>query len=68
MKYLIALFLVGCSNSSADIVPKIPDMYCNKIGEVDVRFSVYKCEDKDSICYVTHNGQAMECFKKEAGK
>jgi hypothetical protein len=64
MKILIALFLVGCSNSSADIVPKIPDMACNQIG-VTYKTDLIKCEDKNYFCYLAvNNGTTMQCFKK----
>jgi hypothetical protein len=68
MKILIALFLVGCSNSSADVVPKIPDMACKQVGEVVARFIIFKCEDKDAICYVASNRENIDCIKKESTK
>jgi hypothetical protein len=69
MKYLIALFLVGCSNSSADVVPKIPDMYCKELS-TNIGLYFYRCEDKDVICYssATINGNGLSCFKKELVK
>jgi hypothetical protein len=61
------LFLVGCSNSSADVVPKIPDMACKQVGE-SKKYKMDKCEDKETICYVVNNYSyyaiAMQCFKK----
>ena len=65
MKFLVALILSGCSNSSADVVPKIPNMSCKPLSINMPNDIIYKCEDKDVICYMTKCENNLSCIKKE---
>lgn len=64
MKFLVALIIASCSNSSADVVPKIPDMACIPLSINMPNETIYKCEDKEVICYMTKFDNNLSCLKK----
>jgi hypothetical protein len=57
---LVAVLLCSCTPNAEAVVTSPHKAECERVGQ---RLGLYRCENKEVVCYVTYSG-GVDCFLK----